>query len=396
MAEQQQAARDAAKAAKAAEKAAKAAERREAREQRETAREEAELEAMLRRIPKSILNGSTAGVAGDEFDLLVRCSAQEVASEYPQFAAALEPLLADRNTLTFYNTWLQGLTTAYGAGHDASKAHKLLALQTHQVHERILALRAALRALHGTSPPSDSHLVGALGFLRERVEAKFIAMNAAEEAAIAGATPECFVLSPGVRCVPMNVGGAIVHSEVRIARKYKYARPYLRLLRKLVDTSGGHDSVEKKFVDTRTRYSHNARTKITEAALDWLVSLEEQLAPQLTEKALIQNGKETMNNAIAGIYRNVSIDAAWFALVGEGSRSAGCTRCGTRLGLKLRLLRRFAHTRAKAFCKELTEHLRVRGIAIRSQLKATMAAKAAKKTTGGEEVAGDEEHEGEE
>ena len=63
------------------------------------------------------------------------------------------------------------------------------------------------------------------------------------------------------------------------------------------------------------------------------------------------------------------------------------------MGLKLRLLRRFAHTRAKAFCKELTEHLRVRGIAIRAQLKATMAAKAAKKTTRGEEVAGDKEHE---
>ena len=92
-------------------------------------------------------------------------------------------------------------------------------------------------------------------------------------------------------------------------------------MRKLIDTSEGQYSMEKKFIHARTQFSHKARTKITKAALDWLVSLEEQLAPQLSEKALIKNGKETMNNAIAGIYRHVGIDAAWFALVGEGSRS---------------------------------------------------------------------------
>jgi hypothetical protein len=49
-----------------------------------------------------------------------------------------------------------------------------------------------------------------------------------------------------------------------------------------------------------------------------------------------------------------------------------------RVGLKLRLLRRFAHTRAKALVKAMRERLRISGMGVRAELKAKKSAKAKK------------------
>lgn len=104
-------------AAKRAEKAAQAEQRhakqRDRQEQRERERDEAEIEAMLRRLPPSVLDGSTAG---DNFVSLVRRCAQAVARQYPQFAAALKPLCEDPVTIAtraFHSTWQEGLMCAY-------------------------------------------------------------------------------------------------------------------------------------------------------------------------------------------------------------------------------------------------------------------------------------------
>jgi hypothetical protein len=77
------------------------------------------------------------------------------------------------------------------------------------------------------------------------------------------------------------------------------------------------------------------------------------------------------------MYRDADLDDAWLDLVGFDAGGAAVD-LAVRVGLKLRLLRRFAHTRAKALVKAMRERLRISGMGVRAELKAKKSAKAKK------------------
>ena len=83
------------KAEKAAQDEKRRADQREQQEQREREREDAEIEAMLRSLPPSVLDGSSAS---NSFTAIVRRCARAVADGYKHFAPALEPLHNDTVT----------------------------------------------------------------------------------------------------------------------------------------------------------------------------------------------------------------------------------------------------------------------------------------------------------
>ena len=118
----------------------------------------------------------------------------------------------------------------------------------------------------------------------------------------------------------------------------------------------------------------------------------------LTERSLLKAGKGILNVAIHAMcartplrarthtlhspsararYRNADLDEAWFNLVGFDA-GGGAVESAVRVGLKLRLLRRLAHTRAKAHVRSVKERLRVLGVGVRAELKAKKSAKSKK------------------
>ncbi len=136
------------KEAAAAKKAAaekRRTEQREQQEQREREREDAEMEAMLRQIPPSVLDGSTAG---DNFRSSESC-ATAVVKEHKQFTRALAPLHGEETVASeaFFAAWLTGLIGAYAAGR-AARDHRLLVFQLDGAHARQLALQRWLREMH--------------------------------------------------------------------------------------------------------------------------------------------------------------------------------------------------------------------------------------------------------
>ena len=218
--------------------------------------------------------------------------------------------------------------------------------------------------------PTDAELNGALSFLRERVEAEFSTLNeplAAEE-------PEpSATLKPGQSCVLANIGGALVHAEIVAAQREACSCVYLPLLQKLTTPEAAATGVEATFVKTRTRTSKQTRTHLTAEAHTWFGQAETLLAPRLTERSMLNCGKHSLNEAIMPLYRDAALGDSWLALVGKGNSK---DEHAVRVGLKLRLLRRLAHTRAKAHVKSMKERLRVLGIGVRAGLKAKKSAKA--------------------
>ena len=99
------------KAQKAAQLERRQAEQRERREQREREREDAEMEAMLRRLPPCLFDGSKEGA---NFGSLVQRCAAAVAKEYKQYALSLAPLQEETIAAgAFVSSWLKGLIGAY-------------------------------------------------------------------------------------------------------------------------------------------------------------------------------------------------------------------------------------------------------------------------------------------